>query len=95
MAKDLSDVDTDEADLSPEQERLMLMREYFLLLREGLDCKPMGRNNHDDEDHAEVCAWIDVIVSELQSDVMHLECGQEQFCRWGDAKDLREFAINE
>lgn len=88
MAKDLSDVAVSEDALSPEQERLMMWRDYFQLLHEAYDGKEMGRNNHDDDDVAEVCAWLSVIISELESDVMHLECGQEKYCRWGDAKDL-------
>jgi hypothetical protein len=96
MPKDLSDVEPNEDDLSPEQERLIVWRDYFELLQTGLmlkDEKGSSQNPWSEED-VELSTWIDVIITEIESDLMHLECGQEEYCRWGDAKDLTELDGN-
>jgi len=94
MPKDLSDVEPSD-ELSPEQKRLMVWRDYFELLQTGM---MMGDNGSKDEPWSEedvqVSTWLDVVITEIESDVMHLECGQEEYCRWGDAKDLTELSGN-
>jgi hypothetical protein len=38
--------------------------------------------------------WLDVIITELESDIQHLECGQERFCRFEEPKALTEIESN-
>jgi hypothetical protein len=95
MPKDLSDVDPDESDLSPEQKRLMVWRDYFKLLRDGLAAQQKGSSNDEwTEKDVQTRLWLDVAITEIESDVMHLECGQEEYCRWGDAKALSKLSGN-
>ena len=94
MAKDLSDVDPDEDDLSPEQKRLMVWRDYFQLLMTGMEQNNGDRDDAWSQKQVEVFTWLQVVVAKIESDVMHLECGQEEYCRWGDAKDLTKLSGN-
>lgn len=94
MPKDLSDVPT-ENDLSPKQERLIVWRDYFRLLQDGLARQPKGSpSNPWEERDVELNMWLDVVITEIEGDIMHLECGQEEYCRWGDAKDLTQLDGN-
>ena len=96
MPKDLSDVDPSDDELSPEQKRLMVWRDYFELLQTGMMLRD-ERGTADEpwsEKDVQVSTWLDVVITEIESDVMHLECGQEEYCRWGDAKDLTELSGN-
>jgi hypothetical protein len=96
MAKNLDDIFVEEDDLTPEQQRLLLWRDYFDFLLTGMAFGPGGSEDEPwTEKQTEVITYLKVMKNECESDVMHLEGEQERFCRWGDAKDLTEYAINE
>ena len=95
MAKDLSDIDVSDDNLSPEQKRLMLWRDYFNLLLEGIVVSDNGQEDTPwTEKEVKIVTWLKVARTEFEGDVIHLECGQEKYCRWGDAKDLSEIDGN-
>lgn len=96
MPKDLSNIDTDEGDLSPEQKRLLVWRDYFELLQTGMMLKDEKGSESEPwtERETKISTWLDVVITEIEGDIMHLECGQEQYCRWGDAKDLTKLDGN-
>jgi len=94
MPKNLTDVDPDESELSPEQQRLLLWRDYLALLRKGLSLQNGSEDAPWSAEKAETVVWLRVAISEIEGDVMHLECGQEEYCRWGDAKDLSKLDGN-
>ena len=89
MPKDLSDVPTEDK-LSPKQERLIVWRDYFQLIQDGMMMRDeVGTESKPwSEEDTQVSTWLDVVITEIEGDIMHLECGQEEYCRWGDAKDL-------
>jgi len=95
MPKDLSDVDPTD-DLSEKQKRLLVWRDYFEMLQTGMMLRDeRGTSDHPwSEEDVQVSTWLDVIITEIESDVMHLQCGQEEYCRWGDAKDLSQLDGN-
>ena len=92
MAKDLSDVELD--DLSERQEKLMLWHDYFDLLIEGLVVSPRGDSTAWTEEEVKIITHLRVLRNECASDAMHLECGQEENCRFDEPKDLQAIAIN-
>lgn len=88
MPKDLSDVDEPDS-LTPRQNNLLLWRDYFELLQQGLDSDKMGDSDNPwTEEKAEVAIWLDVAMMELEADVLHIECGQEKYCRFDEPKPL-------
>ena len=95
MAKDLDDIFVDEDDLTPRQEKLLLWRDYFELLQQGLVLNNGDSKNAWSEELVETSTWLNVVITELEGDVMHLEGKQERFCRWDEPTDLAKYAINE
>jgi len=96
MAKDLDDVFVDEDDLTPRQEKLLLWRDYLKLLQAGLvlDEDKGVEDEPWTENEVRASLWMEVAITELESDIMHIEGKQERFCRWDEPTDLRRFAIN-
>lgn len=60
------------------ERRMLLWRDYFALLQQGVEdhTTRSGIESH------ELKVWLDVIQTEIVSDVMHRRQGQPQFCRW-------------
>lgn len=95
MPQDLTDVDYDDGDLTPEQERLILWRDYFELLMQGIALENgTGNKEHWERWLVETFMWLDVAISDIEADLLHIECGQPEYCRWGDAKDLTKLSGN-
>ena len=65
-----------------EEERLLVWRDYFALLREGLSSKPWKDSDGTVE------PWLQVFITEIESDILHRRSGQEKFCRFDEPKDL-------
>lgn len=79
-----------DTDLTERQEALFQWRDYFLLLREGLEQEPWFSEEYTEK----LDTWLQVIVTELESDIQHLECGNERFCRFEEPSELASIAEN-
>jgi hypothetical protein len=73
----------------------MVWRDYFKMLRTGVVNQGKGSpDNQWKKKDVEERPTLDVAITEIESDVLHLQCGQEEYCRWGDAKDLSQLEGN-
>ena len=79
-----------DTELSERQESLMQWRDYFLLLREGLEQEPWFSEEYSER----VDTWIQVVIAELESDVKHLQCNNEKFCRFEEPTNLTQIESN-
>lgn len=90
-----SHVDVEEDSLSERQKRLLLWRDYFVLLQNGEITSDKGsEQNPWGDKHVEVVTWLKVFIGQIEGDVMHIESGQEEYCCFDEVPDLREMSID-
>lgn len=91
MTKDMDDILVDNKDLTEQQKKLLLLRDYFELLKSGI----VQQGDGWEEEKITPFTWLDVFTTELESEVIQIEEeGKERSCRWDEPKDLTEYAIN-
>lgn len=76
-------------DLNNEQKKLLVWRDYFQLLRDGI--VEDGNGGYDDARNERDVAtrlWLDVMITEIESEAMHVECDQSEYRRWEDVKSI-------
>lgn len=82
-------------ELTQRQKNLLMWRDYLDLLQQGLDSRGKGSSDNPwSQEEIELTVWLDVMKTELESDAMHLETNQPQYCRFDRPTDLSAISAN-